>query len=181
MHKLKLTIDDDGPTAMRKLRHQYKQLKGRHPYDLWDRYPVLWRVVIETASLSTNLLPDLESNTQYGTRQVFVAQRKKDPEFTAAFYNPEILPNGVSFLAVSPPLLARQLRSGRGGKHVLLIGLSVNWVVILLLVMLNAVVCLGPGILVGFLTQSVGFGVGVTSAVAAVLTCLESFLVIYHN
>ena len=67
------------------------------------------------------------------------------------------------------------------GKDVLLIGLRMNWISVFVLVFLNIVVCLGSGIIVGYVTRRVDLGVAVTSGVAAVVACIQAVLVLLYK
>lgn len=67
------------------------------------------------------------------------------------------------------------------GKDVLLVGLRMNWIGILALVFLNLFVCLGPGIIVGYLIRRADLGVAVTSGVAAVLACIQAVIILLHK
>jgi hypothetical protein len=193
IHQLKLNVDDTGAVVMGKLRKQYQTLKSQTPYHIWDRVLLFWNPVIETAILSTVLAPfpfngianssqnstsDLEA--QKDTCQVFTARRTHDIELTAAFHNPSILSNTHDFVRDNT-------QSAYGGlderleKEALVIGLRLSWIGILFLLLSNIILCFGTGLVVGMLTRRVDLGVAVTSSVAAVVACVETFVFLVYK
>jgi len=66
-------------------------------------------------------------------------------------------------------------------KEVLVIGMSMNLVGLLFLVLLNLLVCVGAGLVVGMVTKDVNLGVAVTSGVAAVVACVQAVLFLRHK
>ncbi|CZR54219.1 uncharacterized protein PAC_04102 [Phialocephala subalpina] len=176
LHRLKLCSEDDGPTVMRKLHEEYHAIVSKTPYTIWDKFPILWDPVIETATLSTNSSTDLEA--QQRAPQIFVTRRKFQAELTAAFHDPDLLSSAPSFAKENDRFSDSNHRR-RARKEVAMIGLRVNRVMMVLVLLLNVAVCLGTGILAGVLTRRVDQGVAVTSAVAAIVACLQALLVLF--
>lgn len=67
------------------------------------------------------------------------------------------------------------------GKQALLIGLQLNWLEFLALLAMNLILCFGTGIAVGMLTRRVDLGVAVTSGVAAVVACAQTFVFLVYK
>ncbi|KAF8857465.1 hypothetical protein BDZ45DRAFT_803341 [Acephala macrosclerotiorum] len=176
LNGLKLCFEDDGPTVMRKLQEQYHDIVSKTPYALWDKFPILWNPVVGTATLSTNSSTDLEA--QPGAPQIFVTRRKFQAELTAAFHDPELLSGALNF-AKENDRFSDGSHGGRARKEVLMISLRINRVMMALVSLLNIVVCLGTGILVGVVTRRADLGVAVTSAIAAIVACLQALLVLF--
>lgn len=108
-------------------------------------------------------------------RQVFVTQRNYDVELTAAFYDPRILSNAEHFVRDNRRF-EKEL-----GEQALLIGLKMNWVGFLALLLVNLVLCLGAGMVVGLLTRRVDLGVAMTSGVAAVVAYIQAFISLMYR
>jgi hypothetical protein len=111
---------------------------------------------------------------------VFVVGRKREIELTAAFHNPDLLSNARTFVKDNMRFEIG-LVGGELEKEVLLIGLSMNWVGILFLVLLNLLVCVGAGLIVGIATTDVNLGVAITSGVAAVVACVQAVLFLVYK
>jgi hypothetical protein len=63
-------------------------------------------------------------------------------------------------------------------REVLLIGLGLNWLGLLFLVLMNLIICIGIGGVVGVATRDVNLGVAVTSGVAAIVACVQAVLLL---
>jgi hypothetical protein len=61
-------------------------------------------------------------------------------------------------------------------REVLLIGLGLNWIGLLFLILMNLIICIGIGGVVGMATRDVNLGVAVTSGVAAIVACVQAVL-----
>jgi hypothetical protein len=120
---------------------------------------------------------------------VFVTRRRRELELTAAFHTPALLSNAKNFVkdhtrfeignasaALEREVLLIGLKMNWIGLLllVLLIGLKMNWIGLLLLVLLNLLICIGIGGVVGMATRDVNLGVAVTSAVAAIVACIQA-------
>ncbi|CZR56802.1 uncharacterized protein PAC_06691 [Phialocephala subalpina] len=151
---------------------------GAASIQLLGSYLLFWKPIAEVATLSTNSTHDLEK--QQGTRQVFVTDRRKDLELTAAFYDPQPLAIAQDFVKGNARFAIDSTLLGVG-KDVLLVGLRMNWIGVFFLVILNLFVCLGSGITVGYLTRRVDLGVAVTSGVAAVVACIQAVLAFLYK
>lgn len=120
-----------------------------------------------------NSATDLES--QLETRQVFVTQRKRDLELTAAFRTPELLANANSLVEDNARFEIGHTGAGLE-REVLLIGLGLNWTGLLFLIFVNVIICIGVGGVVGMATKNVNLGVAVTSGVATTVGCVQAIL-----
>ncbi|CZR63079.1 uncharacterized protein PAC_12976 [Phialocephala subalpina] len=178
IHHMNLHLLDSGLVALQELRNVYRRTKIQPPYSCWDRTCFFWKPIVEVATLSTNSTHDLER--QKGTRQVFVTHRQEDVELTAAFHDPQLLETAQDFVKANTRFSINNT-SPSMGKDVLLIGLRMNWISVFVLVFLNIVVCLGSGIIVGYVTRRVDLGVAVTSGVAAVVACIQAVLVLLYK
>jgi hypothetical protein len=61
-------------------------------------------------------------------------------------------------------------------REVLLIGIGVNWIGLLFLVLMNLIICIGIGGVVGMATRDANLGVAVTSGIAAIVACIQAVL-----
>jgi hypothetical protein len=61
-------------------------------------------------------------------------------------------------------------------REVLLIGLGLNWIGLLFLILMNLIICIGIGGVVGIATRDVNLGVAVTSGVAAIVACVQAVI-----
>jgi hypothetical protein len=116
---------------------------------------------------------DLEG--QLETRQVFVTQRKRELEFTAALYNPKVLSNAKTFVKDNARFEIGSADTAFD-REALLIGLELNWKGLLSWIATNVILCVGVGVVVGIVTEDVNLGVAITSAVATILACLQTVL-----
>jgi hypothetical protein len=104
---------------------------------------------------------------------VFVTRRRRELELTAAFHTPALLSNAKNFVKDHTRFEIGNA-SAALEREVLLIGLKMNWIGLLLLVLLNLLICIGIGGVVGMATRVVNLGVAVTSAVAAIVACIQA-------
>jgi hypothetical protein len=191
LHILDLLQDDTGSTVLEKLRKEYYRIKAQPPYNTWDKISFFWKPVLSVATISEVNVPltlstyfqrkiysyhpknsttDLES--QNGPRCVLVSSRERDPEFTAAFRNPEILSAADGFVkrnarfAVHPPSSGLQ-----EGRQAIMIKQELNRLGIWVLNFAVTVICISVGVVVGILTKSVDLGVAITSGIATIAAC----------
>lgn len=120
-----------------------------------------------------NSTADLEG--QLKTRQVFVTQRKRELELTAAFHTPKLLSNAKNLVKDNARFEVGNTGAGLE-REVLLIGLGLNCIGLLFLILMNLIVCIGIGGVVGMATRDVNLGVAVTSGVAAIVACVQAVL-----
>jgi hypothetical protein len=98
----------------------------------------------------------------------------RNAELTCAFYDPTILSRTDSFIqqntqfAIGPNVTHER-------QQALLIRLEMNMLGLVSLVLLGLVLSLGSGILASLLTERVDIGIAVTSGVAGVISCVETF------
>lgn len=106
-----------------------------------------------------------------------VKKKSLDIELTAAFHRPELLSDSGNFLQLNSRFeVSSQIRSlQRQNRQAILIGGGLRWLGICVLAIVGAIVCVCVGIGVGFWTRSVDVGIGVSSALATILTCVEAF------
>ena len=104
---------------------------------------------------------------------MFVTRRRRELELTAAFHTPALLSNAKNFVKDHTRFEIVNA-SAALEREVLLIGLKMNWIGLLLLVLLNLLICIGIGGVVGMATRDVNLGVAVTSAVAAIVACIQA-------
>ena len=104
---------------------------------------------------------------------MFVTRRRRELELTAAFHTPALLSNAKNFVKDHTRFEIGNA-SAALEREVLLIGLKMNWIGLLLLVLLNLLICIGIGGVVGMATRDVNLGVAVTSAVAAIVACIQA-------
>jgi hypothetical protein len=111
---------------------------------------------------------------------VFVTRRRRELELTAAFHTPALLSNAKNFVKDHTRFEIGNA-SAALEREVLLIGLKMNWIGLLLLVLLNLLICIGIGGVVGMATRDVNLGVAVTSAVAAIVACIQAVLLLVFD
>ena len=105
-----------------------------------------------------------------------MSDRRRDPELTAAFRNPEILFGAEGFVrknerfAVDTPFSAVQ-----EGRQVIFIKRELRWLGIWVLILLGTIFCIGAGVIVGILTNSFDLGIGVMSGFATIIASVEAF------
>jgi hypothetical protein len=105
-----------------------------------------------------------------------VSDRRRDPELTAAFRSPDILSGAESFVRKNERFAVRPLFSGlQEGRQAIFIGKELNWLGIWTIIFIGTIFCISIGFVVGILTKSVDLGVGITSGLATVVTCVEAF------
>ena len=66
--------------------------------------------------------------------------------------------------------------SARLEREVLLIGLGLNWIGLLFFILINLIVYIGIGGIVGMATRDANLGVSITSGVAATIACVQAVL-----
>jgi hypothetical protein len=105
-----------------------------------------------------------------------VSDRRRDPELTAAFRDPDVLSGAESFVRRNERFAIGSLASGlREGRQAIFIGKELNWLGIWTIVLVGTIFCISVGAVVGVLTNRVDLGVGVTSGLATLVTCIETF------
>ncbi|KAH8757805.1 hypothetical protein BGZ57DRAFT_930204 [Hyaloscypha finlandica] len=173
LHQVSLSNTNTGGEVLEKLKLEHQRVMSLHPFHIWDKTPVFFSPVIETAVLSVNSAADLEG--QLETRQVFVTQRKRELELTAAFHTPELLFNAKNLVKDNARFEIGNTGAGLE-REVLLIGLGLNWIGLLFLILMNLIICIGIGGVVGIATRDVNLGVAVTSGVAAIVACVQAVI-----
>jgi hypothetical protein len=106
-----------------------------------------------------------------------VTEKKLDVELTAAFHRPELLSDSGNFLQLNSRFeVSSQIYTiQRQQRQAILIGGKLRWLGICVLAIVGAVICVCAGVGVGFWTGSVDVGIGVSSTLATILTCVEAF------
>ncbi|KAH8648024.1 hypothetical protein BGZ60DRAFT_423447 [Tricladium varicosporioides] len=174
LHLLELSPHDSGPMALRKLRAEHERIARSTSCSMCGSSGIFWDPVIEVALLSENSTTDLEA--QKGPCVVLVSDRRRDHELTAAFRDPSVLSGAESFVQRNERFAARSLASGfQDGRQVIFIRNELTWLGIWTIVLVGTIFCISVGAVVGVLTKRVDLGVGVTSSLATLVTCVEAF------
>ncbi|KAE9371697.1 hypothetical protein N431DRAFT_559151 [Stipitochalara longipes BDJ] len=174
LHLLALSLGDTGSTAIAKLRAEYDRVTVHAPYKILYKLGIFWDHVVEVGRLSEYSATDIEA--QRGPRCVLVSDRRRDSELTAAFRNADVLSSAEGFVqrnerfAVHSPSPALQ-----EGRQVILIRRELRWFGIWVSILLGAILCIGAGVIVGILTNSVDLGIGVMSGLATIIASGQTF------
>jgi hypothetical protein len=133
--------------------------------------PTFWEICSHATQYSAT---DLEA--QGRPRCVLVSDRKRDPDLTAGFRNPGVLSSAEGFVrknerfAVHSPSSALQ-----EDRQVIFIRRELRWFGAWVSILLGAILCVGPGVIVGVLTKSVDLGIGITSGLATIIASVQAF------
>jgi hypothetical protein len=109
-------------------------------------------------------------------KEVLVVRRVQNIELSEAFYNPQILDDASNFVENNDQFEAYAL-NGKIKKQVIFVSLQASYTGLAILLAVNLMLCIVPGIWVGTVTKSVDLGIAVSSGIAGVLSFLSAVLI----
>lgn len=98
-------------------------------------------------------------------------------ELTEAFYNSQILDGAINFVKNNNQFEVCGL-NGKSEKQVILVSLQASYISLAIVLIVNLMLCIVPGILVGTFTTSADLGIAISSGIASILSSLSAVLIL---